>query len=93
MIDRDERFVLHCISNDDFTAADLGEIKRVQRLADLEHDIIGRIDNVVDRLDTDGCQAILQPIRRRPDFYSLEQPRRVAKAVVRFNFDLAKVRD
>ena len=58
------------------------EIERVHRLADLEHHVVGDVDDVVDRADAGGLEALAQPVRRRRD-RDLEDLRAVARAEVR----------
>ena len=48
-------------------------IKSVQRLPDLEIDVVGDIDDVVDRTLPDGAQAPLHPFRRRRDRAAAQQ--------------------
>ena len=57
------------------------EVERVHRLSELEHHVVGDVDDVADRADAGGSQAIGQPLRRGPDG-DLEHLRAVARAEV-----------
>ena len=48
----------------DHAAAHLGEIEGVHRLPELEHHVVGDVDDVADRADAVGEQPVLQPLRR-----------------------------
>src|SRR4029079_16187471 len=58
---------------DDQTVAAVGPrrdprcVVRVDRLAELEHHVVARVDDVADRADAGGAEAHLDAIRRRPD--------------------------
>ena len=58
-------------------------IKRVQRLADFEHHVVGHIHHVVDAADADLLQRALQPIRARGDLHAAHHARRVTRAQLR----------
>ena len=55
------------------------EIERVHRLSDLEHHVVGDVDDVVDRPDAGGREPIGEPRRRGPDA-DLEHLRAVPRA-------------
>ncbi len=57
------------------------EIERVHRLAELEQHVVGDVDDVADRADAGGGQAVGQPLRRRADLH-LEHLRAVARAEI-----------
>ena len=56
------------------------EIKRMQRLANLEHDVIGYIHDIVDAANADFFQRPLEPLGAGRDPHSLNNPRRVPRA-------------
>jgi hypothetical protein len=53
--------------DDDPAVADRGGIEGMDRLAELDHDVVGGIDHVADRALTCGQEAHLDMVRRRPD--------------------------
>src|ERR1039457_993992 len=55
-------------------------IKRMQRLADFQHDVIRHVHDVADAADADFFQSALQPVRAWPDFHTLDDTRRVTRA-------------
>ena len=67
-------------AHDDAAIDDARQIESVQRLAQLEHDVIGGVDNVVDRRLPEGFEPLPQPGRRRLNFYAAHDSRRVAAA-------------
>ena len=52
-------------------------VEGVERLAALQHDEIADIDDVVDRPQADGAQAVLQPRRAGADFHAGDDVRGV----------------
>jgi len=44
----------------------------MERLANIEHHIIRRIDDIVDTALTDRFEALFEPIRRRADFHTFD---------------------
>ena len=52
--------------------AHLGTIKRVRRLAELQHDVVGGIHNVRDRAEAGRLEAHLHSIRRCGNFQSVD---------------------
>src|SRR5581483_870846 len=67
----------------DFFSGQTIEIEGVQRLAGFEHDVVGRIDDRVDRANAAGFQAVAQPGRRRRHGDAVHEPRGVARAEAR----------
>ena len=59
----DEFLAFVPVLDDDVLPLDHVRIKAVHRLAVGHHDVIGNIDNVVDRAQTDDIQLVLQPLR------------------------------
>ena len=55
----------------------------MHRLAILEHDIVGDIDNVIDRPNTSSIQALTQPSRRGLNLDVLDNLCRIARAQLR----------
>ncbi len=53
--------------DDDPAVADRRGVERVDRLAELEHHVVARVDDVADRALAGGQEAHLDPVRRRPD--------------------------
>ena len=51
----------------------------MERLAGFKHDVIGHIDDVVDRANTAGLEPRAQPRRRRPDSHFVYDARRVTR--------------
>ena len=58
-------------------------VEGVQRVAELEHDVVRDVDDVVDRALPGGLQPLLHPARRGPDADALDDRRDVARAEVR----------
>ena len=54
-------------ADDDPAVADRGGIERVDRLAELHHDVVARVHDVADRTHAGGLQAHLDPVGRRTD--------------------------
>ncbi len=48
-------------------SVDRGAVERVSRLAQLEHDVVGRVDDVADGPHAGRLQPHLDAVRRRPD--------------------------
>jgi hypothetical protein len=59
-----------------------GRVEHVQRPAAVEGDVIGDVDQRVDRPEPDGDQALLQPFRRRSVLDPPHQPEREAGAQI-----------
>ena len=53
----------------------------MQRLADLQHDVVGGIDNVVDRAHAGQAQAALHPVGAGTDLDIPDQAQREARVV------------
>ena len=64
----------------DEIAGDLGGVEDVQRPAAVEGDVVGDVDQRVDRPQPDRQQPLLQPFRRRPVVDAAHQPEREAAA-------------
>src|SRR5437773_4834016 len=62
-VQRDDRFARFGASDDDRRPTQLGEIEGVQRLVELEQDVIRRVDDVVDRALADALKPRGQPGR------------------------------
>ena len=63
-------------------------VESVERVAELEHDVIGNVDDVADAGDAAGFEAILQPRGRRLNFYAANDASGEAAAQFRrVNFD------
>ena len=45
----------------------------VERLADFQHDIVSRIDHIIDRADAVASQSIFNPFRRTTDFHIFQE--------------------
>ena len=67
-------------AHDDLLAADAREVERVHGLAVLEHDVVGNIDDVVDRAHAAVAQALAHPRRGRRDLDVAHHARGVARA-------------
>ena len=65
-------------TNDDRATGEALEVEGVHRLPELEHHVVGDVDDVRDRTDARGRQSIHQPRGRRPDA-DLEDLRTVAR--------------
>ena len=68
-------------------AGDAIVVEGVQRLPQLEHDVVRDVDDVVDRPLAERDQALLHPLGRRRDLDALDDGRQVAAAEIR-RFDL-----
>ena len=71
-----------CAAHDDLSVREAGIVKRMHRLAVLKHDVVGDINDVVDRAHTAGVQTLAHPRRGRLDLDVLDQTRGVARAKV-----------
>ena len=63
MVDRCELLAGLCLANDDPVAAQLVEVECMERLPALHHDVVGDVDDVVDRLvsrETVWSRSIIQ---------------------------------
>ena len=69
------------------TAIEFRQVEGMQRLTDIEHDIVGGINNVVDRAYIDGQQTLFEPIRTFPDGQVLDADAGVAWACYRVFYD------
>ncbi len=76
------RFSLGCAADDNLPALNKFMVKCVHRLAVLQHDIVGDVNNVIDRADTGSTQALAHPPRGRLNFDIFDHPRDVARAEV-----------
>ena len=64
-VERAHRFAGRGAAHDDAPAGEPLEIERVHRLADLEHHVVGHVDDVVDRPHAGGLEPRAQPVRAR----------------------------
>lgn len=60
-------------ADDDAAAGQAMEIKSVQRLAELEHDVVGYVHDVVDAAQADGFQTPDEPVGAGADADALDQ--------------------
>ena len=61
-------FVFSGVANQDLVAFYFVEIKRMHRVPDIEHNVIGYIDDVVDRTQAGLFEPVFEPFWRRADF-------------------------
>ena len=54
-----ELLVVGGATNDDAVSANLARVEHVQRLTQLEHDEVADVDEIVDRAEADGSEALL----------------------------------
>ena len=64
-VQRGDAFAGVCRADDDLAAVELVGVEGVHGLRDFRHHEVGHVDDVVDRVQADGFQAILQPQGRR----------------------------
>ena len=69
-------------AHDDLAVRQAGVVERVHRLAVLEHDVVGDVNDVVDRAHAGGVQALAHPDGRGFDLDVAHQTRSVARAQV-----------
>ena len=96
-IERDHPFALFCfatvIAYFSSRSDSLPRIERMQRLADIEHDVIRRIDDIVDRALADRFEEIPKPFGRWPDLYTANVACDIARTERRFiYFDGDRIR-
>src|SRR5207237_574759 len=60
--------------------ANAREVEGVQRLAALEHHVVGDVDHVVDRAHAETLEPAAHPQRRRTDLHSTHDARHVTVA-------------
>ena len=72
--DGQERLAVFCHANDDLRAAELGQVEHVRRLAQLKQHEVGDIDQVVAWDLADGQEPIGEPLRRRADPQTANDP-------------------
>ena len=82
-IERADFFAGLRATNDDAVLLQFIEIESVQRVAQLEHHVIGHVHHVVDGFFADRFQALPQPVRRRLHFHSAQHARRETPAKIR----------
>src|SRR5438552_9182460 len=75
-IERPQRFPAPRLARDEHAAPQLALVVRVQGLAELEHDVVGDVDDVVDRTHAGPDEAGLHPFGRWADANAREQRRR-----------------
>ena len=62
----------------------------MERLAEFEHDVIRRVDDIVDRTNPIAAETILNPFRRALNFHIFQKPSAETFAeALRFDFDFA----
>src|SRR5439155_24755410 len=83
VVERGELLRVMGAADDDVVSGDAIIVEGVQRLAELEHDVVRDIDNVVDRPLAERDQALLHPLGRRRDLDPFYDRRQVATAQVR----------
>ena len=66
--------------DDDLAPVKLGEVERVKRVPEREHDVVGDVDDVRDRAHAGGEEPRLQPNRGRAERNLAEEPADVARA-------------
>ena len=76
-----DRFPGPRASHPDFGAGEPVEVERVHRVAELEHDVIGHVNHVVDRPDVGRLESRRQPARRWSDL-DIHQRAHIAGAQV-----------
>ena len=81
-------------AHDDVAALDAAEVKSVHRLTVLEHDVVGNINDVVDRAHAAVAQSLAHPARGRRDLDVFHHARGVARAEVAvLNVNVDDLRD
>ena len=68
--------------HDDLGAGDLRAVERVQRLAQFEHHVVGRVDDVVERAHPAQFEPAPDPDRRRADLDAGHRERGVTRAQI-----------
>ena len=79
-VESDKGFVGMGNANDHFLAGDFIGIEGMKRVAKFMHHIVGDVNEVVDRGESDGLETVLQPSRRSRDLCTCEDNARVAVA-------------
>ena len=79
-VERLDGFTLACGAHDDLLAADAREVERVHGLAVFEHDVVGNVNDVVDRAHAAVAQTLAHPRRGRRDLDVAHHARGVARA-------------
>ena len=74
-VERAQRLASSCRPRDEEAAAEHGVVVRVQRLTELEHDVVGDVDDVVDRPHARRHEPCLHPSGRGSDANVVEQGR------------------
>ena len=75
-----EAFAVPGGTDDDLRIPHLVEVERVQRLAVLQHDVVGHVHDVVDGAVARVLQPLAQPVRGRADPHTAHQRAGVARA-------------
>ena len=68
------------VADNDLVALDILDVKGVHRLAVLEHDVVGDVDDVVDRAHAAGAQTLAHPARGRADLDIFDDSGHIALA-------------
>jgi hypothetical protein len=90
-VDGDDLLARRRPADDDLLPAHELRVERVKRLAGLEQDVVRDVDDVVDRADAGGLEALDHPRRRRCDPDAEDRAGRVARTQV-FGGDLDRER-
>jgi len=71
-VERHQLLVRTRVSHHHPALAQLRQIKHVTGLAQFEHDVVGDVDQVIDRAKPDRLEAIDHPLRRRRDLHAAD---------------------
>ena len=82
-VERGEPLPLGCCAHDDALLRDRAQIEGMERLAVLQHHVVGHVDHVVDGALVGGQQPLLQPRGRRPHAHPADHRAGVARAQLR----------
>src|SRR5690606_39752755 len=82
-VEGDEALALPGGADADPRAANAVEVEGVERLAGLEENVVGDVDQIAQRAHAAGLEARLHPARRGPEAHALHHARRIAPAALR----------
>ena len=82
VVDRRQRLARAAPADDDLAAFEAVEVVGVQRLAALEHDVVGHVDDVADRPDAQRLEPLAEPPGALADRHARDDPRGEARAEV-----------
>src|SRR4029077_4172885 len=68
-----EFFFWFCRADHDAMVADFVVVEGVQGVPELEHDVVGSVDDVADAGDAGGFEAVLEPLRGGLNFGAANQ--------------------